>query len=224
MAAARGSAAAMGGPAPSDGVRRRRAGQFPPARPARAHACADAARCRHGAKNVHRHRQPGRRRGALQSSIRGPPTRCSCSAMREATSDGRSHPPHRRRAGPPRVDAAGVAGAAAECVPGGRARARLPPPVRSDASSIRAASATCSAGRHRCRWTRACAVPCGAMREPADIVLVRAGGLRTPTGIAALRIFLPATAFAASPRAGGAVCGLDYPFTVLRSGQGRAGG
>ena len=47
---------------------------------------------------------------------------------------GRSHSPHRRRAGPPRVDAEGVAGAAAQCVPGGRARARLPPAVRSDAA------------------------------------------------------------------------------------------
>jgi len=48
------------------------------------------------------------------------------------------------------------------------------------------------------------------------------GGTRTPTGIAALRIFLPATAFAAlaPPVTRGRVCGLDYPFTVL----GRAGG
>src|SRR5262245_60665186 len=44
------------------------------------------------------------------------------------------------------------------------------------------------------------------------------GGTRTPTGISALRIFVPATAFAAraaaliAPRR---VCGLDYPFAVL---------
>jgi hypothetical protein len=46
------------------------------------------------------------------------------------------------------------------------------------------------------------------------------GGTRTPTGLAALRIFLPATAFAASRAphrcAAPRVCGLDYPFTVLR--------
>src|SRR5690242_3354803 len=48
------------------------------------------------------------------------------------------------------------------------------------------------------------------------------GGTRTPTGIAALRIFLPATAFTAlvsRHRAGRRVCGLDYPFTVLRTGE-----
>src|SRR5262245_55828660 len=47
------------------------------------------------------------------------------------------------------------------------------------------------------------------------------GGTRTPTGIAALRIFLPATAFTAldSRGTGRRVCGLDYPFTVLRTAQ-----
>jgi len=50
-----------------------------------------------------------------------------------------------------------------------------------------------------------------------DRRVVRAGGPRTPTGIAALRIFIPATAFAALafPSTWRRVCGLDYPFTVL---------
>src|SRR5215468_5618794 len=46
------------------------------------------------------------------------------------------------------------------------------------------------------------------------------GGTRTPTGIAALRIFLPATAFTALVSRHGTgrrVCGLDYPFTMLRT-------
>jgi len=45
------------------------------------------------------------------------------------------------------------------------------------------------------------------------------GGSRTHTGLAALRIFMPSTAFAASARAlvsPRQVCGLDYPFTILR--------
>src|SRR5262249_47178495 len=48
------------------------------------------------------------------------------------------------------------------------------------------------------------------------------GGTRTPTGIAALRIFVPATAFAALVSrlgTGRRVCGLDYPFTVPRTGE-----
>jgi len=38
------------------------------------------------------------------------------------------------------------------------------------------------------------------------------GGTRTPTGLAAQRIFMPSAAFAAPPC--GRVCGLDYPFTL----------
>jgi hypothetical protein len=48
------------------------------------------------------------------------------------------------------------------------------------------------------------------------------GGTRTPTGIAALRIFLPTTAFAALASRHGTgrwVCGLDYPFTLLLAGE-----
>ncbi len=37
------------------------------------------------------------------------------------------------------------------------------------------------------------------------------GGTRTPTSLSALRIFLPAMAFAAPTNR---VCGLDYPFTL----------
>jgi len=43
------------------------------------------------------------------------------------------------------------------------------------------------------------------------------GGSWTHTGLAALRIFLPSTAFAALTSQ---VCGLDYPFTLLRNAGG----
>jgi hypothetical protein len=77
-------------------------------------------------------------------------------------------------------------------------------------------------------------IPCGAAEVACRVSMDGAGGkpdpvwrrggagggTRTPTGIAALRIFLPATAFAASPPgAWRRVCGLDYPFTVLRRGR-----
>jgi len=57
-------------------------------------------------------------------------------------------------------------------------------------------------------------------RPPSRELRGAGGGTRTPTGIAALRIFLPATAFTALVSRHGTgrrVCGLDYPFTMLRT-------
>lgn len=57
---------------------------------------------------------------------------------------------------------------------------------------------------------------------PADcwrrIILVDGAGGRNRTGteISFLRIFVPATAFAAAPDDTSRVCGLDYPFTMAR--------
>ena len=48
---------------------------------------------------------------------------------------------------------------------------------------------------------------------------MRAVGVEPTRALRALRIFLPATAFAArafAPSALRRICGLDYPFTLLR--------
>lgn len=81
-------------------------------------------------------------------------------------------------------------------------------PVRRTDGHHACSSASISrGGRWRVPATRS---PC---RQSRSLMAGAGGGTRTPTGLAALRIFLPATAFAAA-RMG--VCGLDYPFTMPR--------
>ena len=57
--------------------------------------------------------------------------------------------------------------------------------------------------------------PCSGLVGLCSKEMVRAVGIE-PTRAKAQRIFIPATAFAAT-RSG--VCGLDYPFTMLRLGR-----
>ena len=121
--------AGMGHPAPADGVWAGRARQLPPPGPAGAHRRAAAARRRHGAQELHRHRQPGRCRGARVEH----PRAANQVFLRRRCGDHldrRPRPPHRRGARPARVDAA-VPPALLRSRSDGRARARLSPPVRS---------------------------------------------------------------------------------------------
>ena len=158
-AAARGSALQWVDPAPADGVRRRGARQLPPSgQLVRAGVplplgAATAPKSFIGIDNL---------ADAVVRAVEHPRAagQVFLVGRRGDHVDRGPHPPHCRRARPPRVDAARPAGATAH------PRSRLAGRARDcrSACSIRwsstpAASARCSTGRRRSRWPRACAAP-----------------------------------------------------------------